>query len=100
MFVFGCLDSSVGKTVCLCLKTSYIPLPRGFKSCWQHASKKYCGGKNVPMKIPAECMSGLTVPARLRWFHRVFPGQPRTTLAYLRLKTVVQNASLEAELLG
>ena len=44
-------------------------------------------------------MSGLTVPAGLR-FHRVFPGQPRTTLAFLHLKTVVQNASLEAELLG
>ena len=54
----------------------------------------------MSMKIPAECMSGLTVPAGLRWFHRVFPGQPRTTLAFLHLKTVVQNASLEAELLG
>ena len=45
-------------------------------------------------------MSGLTVSAGLRWFHRVFPGQPRTTLAFLHLKTVVQSASLEAELLG
>ena len=45
-------------------------------------------------------MSGLTVPAGLSWFHRVFPGQPRTTLAFLRRKTVMQNASLEAELLG
>ena len=52
------------------------------------------------MKIPAECMSGLTVPVGLWWFHRVFPGQPRTILAFLHLKTVVQNASLEAELLG
>ena len=34
------------------------------------------------------------------WYHRVFPGQQRTTLAFLYLKTVVQNASLEAELLG
>ena len=45
-------------------------------------------------------MSGLTVPAGLRWFHRVFPGQPRTTLAFLHLSTVVQNAFLEAELFG
>ena len=45
-------------------------------------------------------MSGLTVPAGLRWFLRAFPGQPRTTLAFLHLKTVVQNASLKAELLG
>ena len=52
------------------------------------------------MKIPAECMSGLTVPVGLRWFHRVFPGQPRTTLAFLHLETVVPNASLEAELLA
>ena len=37
------------------------------------------------MKIPAECMSGLTVPAGLWWFHRVVPGQPRTTLAFLHL---------------
>ena len=84
-------DSSVGKTVCLCLMTSYIPLPQGFESCWRHASKKYrVVKKNISMKIPAECMSGLTVPAGLWWFHRVFPGQPRTTLAFLHLKTVVQ----------
>ena len=50
------------------------------------------------MKIPAVCMSGLFVPAGLRWFHRVFPEQPRTTLAFLHIKTVVQNAPLEAEL--
>ena len=56
--------------------------------------------KNISMKIPAECMSGLTVPAGLQWFHRVFSGQPRTILAFLHLKIVVQNASLEAELLG
>ena len=42
------------------------------------------------MKIPAECMSGFTIPAGLRWFHGVFPGQPRTTLAFHHLKTVVQ----------
>ena len=52
------------------------------------------------MKITAECMSGLTVPAGLQWFHRVFSGQPRTTLAFLHLKTVLQNVSLETELLG
>ena len=52
------------------------------------------------MKIPAECMSDLTVAAGLRWFHRVFPGQQRNTLAFLHLRTIVQNASLEAELLG
>ena len=40
------------------------------------------------------------VPVGLRWFHRVFHGQPRITLAFLHLKTVMQNASLEAELLG
>ena len=45
-------------------------------------------------------MNGLTVPVGLRWFHRVFPGQPRTTMAFLHLKTVVQNEFLDAELLG
>ena len=58
------------------------------------------GEKNMSMKIPAECMSDLIVPAGLQWFHREFPGQPSTTLAFLHLKTVVQNAFLEAELLG
>ena len=28
----------------------------------------------MSMKIPAECMSGFTVPTGLRCFHRVFPG--------------------------
>ena len=42
----------------------------------------------------------MTVPAGLWRFHSVFPGQPRTTLAFLHLETVVQNAFLEAELLG
>ena len=95
-------DSSVDKTVCLCLTTSYIPLPQGFESRWQHASKKkiMSSEKNISMKIPAESMRGLTVPVGLRWFHRVLPGQPRTTLTFLHLKTVVQNASLLAELLG
>ena len=81
---------SVGKTVCLCLTTSYIALPQGFESHWRHASKYIEWWKNISLKIPKECMSGLTVPAGLRLFHRVFPGQPRTTLAFLHLKTVVQ----------
>ena len=101
-YSLGRPDSSVGKTVCLCLTTSYILFRRGVGLCWRHTSKKYRvpGEKTYQMKIPAECMSGLTVPAGLRWFDRVFLGQPRTTLPFLHLKTVVQNASLEAELLG
>ena len=32
-------NSLVGKTVCLCLTTSCIPLPQWFESRWRHASK-------------------------------------------------------------
>ena len=53
-------------------------------------AKKYPVVKKMSMKLPAECMSGLTVHAGMRWFQRVFPGQPRTTLAFLYLKAVVQ----------
>ena len=38
--------------------------------------KKDIKKKKKSMKIPADCMSGLTVPAGLRWSRTVFPRLP------------------------
>ena len=53
----------------------------------------------MSMKIPAECMSGLTDPVGLHWFHSIsraaenYPGFPPPQGSRA-------NAFLEAELLG
>ena len=60
------VNSSVGETVCLYRRDSN----RGGGMLAENIKR----WKNISMKIPAECMSDLTVPAGLRWFHRVFPG--------------------------
>ena len=45
-------DSSVSNTVCLCLMTSYIPLPQGFESWWQHGRKHFEWWKNYISENP------------------------------------------------
>ena len=69
---FGHPDSSAGKTVCLCLMTSYIPLPQGLNRAGGMLAKMSSGEKNISMKIPAEYTSGLTVPAGLQSCKCVF----------------------------
>ena len=83
LWTFGRPDSSVGKTVCLCLTTSYIPLPQEFESCWRHASKKkYRVVKKIYQWKSLRNVWVVTVPAGLRWFHSIswaaenYPGFP------------------------
>ena len=58
-------DSSVGKSDCLCLTTSYISLPHGFELRWQYASKKYRVVKKKINENPCGMYEWFDCPCRV-----------------------------------